>query len=179
MTKEKCFENFHNLVYSITNNFFIWKYLQNSDNNSWFNVRSRFWWPVITNLQKEFLLELANVFDNDKRVFTIHSYLDFLSTKRKAAYKQTLERPLYKRLIKNLMARRWNYSAHRNEYFLNNLSELTKKFPIKYWEIERLLMFLVKVMNVTKKTFEKRDVTNYINNYSILKERTNHDTEFV
>ena len=67
----------------------------------------------------------------DDRVFTVYYYLEFLTPKQKDKYKQELQGPKYKNIIKNLTAWRSNYLAHRNKDFLGNYEELAKKFPMK------------------------------------------------
>jgi len=179
MDKDNSFKTFYDLLFWSINSFFIRKHLQKKKYVSWFEMRARFWSPVITNLQKMFLLDLANIFDEDTRVFSIYSYLNYLSQKEKNKYEKKIHSTKYDNLIKKLFARRWNYLAHKNKYFLNNPKELEKKFPMKYWEIEDLFKFLIKIINSTKQYFNERDVSNYIKHYSILNKDCKRDTEFI
>jgi len=170
--KKDFFEKFRNLmIYSITSQFYLWRWLQNKENTEIYNKFWYFWWVVIPSLQQSFLLSLAKTFDKDNKTFSIYSYIRRISSQdKKDSINIELESPKYKEKIKSLKWWRDKYLAHREENFVFSKDELNNRYPIVYWDIEDLLSFLFRILNDTKREFDPTDSTDYFKYYSQLEE---------
>jgi len=170
--KKDFFEKFRNLmIYSITSQFYLWRWLQNKENTEIYNQYSYFWWVIIPSLQQSFLLSLAKTFDRNNKTFSIYSYIRRISSQEKRdAINIELESPEYKEKIKSLKWWRDKYLAHREEIFVFSKDELNNRYPIVYWDIEDLLSFLFRILNDTKREFDPTDSTDYFKYYSQLEE---------
>jgi hypothetical protein len=170
--KKDFFEKFRNLmIYSITSQFYLWRWLQNKENTEIYNQYSYFWWVIIPSLQQSFLLSLAKTFDRNNKTFSIYSYIRRISSQdKKDSINIELESPKYKEKIKSLKWWRDKYLAHREEIFVFSKDELNNRYPIVYWDIEDLLSFLFRILNDTKREFDPTDSTDYFKYYSQLEE---------
>ena len=82
--KEKIFKTFNDLIFETAHQFYVWRYLQNSEFNSGINARGHYWITAVASMQKGFLLNLANIFDKDERVFSVYTYLSNLKDQTEA-----------------------------------------------------------------------------------------------
>jgi len=177
---DNIFRKFNDLVLQVMLQFYVWKHLQHSENNSAYNARGYFWVTVITTLHQAFLLNLASFFDPDKRVLSAVTFLDHL---KDPSQKQTLlsliHSPEYKDSINRLIKWRNNMLAHKNMDFVLNPEKLPSKFPITYEEMENLMKLLIKILDETKRVFNPRDATNYSDYYKMIEDGCREHVNFV
>ncbi|MFA7685280.1 MAG: hypothetical protein WCX95_00585 [Candidatus Gracilibacteria bacterium] len=175
------FKGFNDLVFQIAHQFYTWKYLQKSENSQAYNMRSAFWITTITTLQSSYLLNLANIFDeNDARVLSVYTFIDeLMDNSKKASLLSKIKNNKCENILKKLMQWRNNYLAHKNKYFTLNPSELTTKFPFKYGEIETVLSLLSEILEETKWEFDPKNATDYKKYYEEVECRCIEHTKFV
>lgn len=180
-SKEDIFKAFNDLIFQIAHQFYIWRYLQKPENNSGYNMRANFWVTILSSLQYDFLLNLANIFDeNDKRVLSIYTYLNEISMEGVSQdFLLKIKDLKYLNVLKGLVQWRNNYLAHKNIYFTINTEELGSKFPFKYEEIELLLNFLIEILELTKKFFNELEATDFNWYYKDLEKKCIFNTQFV
>jgi len=145
---EEDFKKFNDLILQLASQFFVWEYLyiENQKNISAYNLRSHFWTPVLRALFDDFLLLLANIFDNkDDRILSVYKLLESTQDKNK---KDSLLSEIRKHdvIIKQIITWRCNILAHKNASFVQNPDQLAKKFPIYHNDAKDLLNLLVRVI---------------------------------
>ena len=174
------FKEFNGLIRQLTNQFFVWEYLQNPKNNHAYKMRDNFWRTVIFSLFDDFLLLLINVFDKDNKVLSIYTFLAKLQdNEKKQILLKEIEDEKYKNILKQLTIWRGNYLAHKNLYFILNPQELEEEFPVKHAEVKNLINLLIKIIQETNQSFNPLNVTNYFEYYEEAKNHCIKDTQFV
>jgi hypothetical protein len=178
---ENIFRKFNALIFQAVHQFYVWRHLQRTENNSAYNARGHFWATVITTLHQAFLLNLANIFDEkDNRVLSVFTFLDHLKNhSRKQTLLDLIHSPKYENALKRLSQWRNNMLAHKNMRFVLNPKKLSTKFPFTYEEIENLLELLTEILNQTTRDFDPRNATDYSAYYRRLDEDCRGHTDFV
>jgi hypothetical protein len=180
LMKQQFFKTFNDLIFQIAHQFYTWKYLQNSQNNTGYNARSHFWITTISSMQNGFLLNLANIFDKDDRYLSVFSLLDELNNKEVIdEIKSLINEKKYDNAKKALTIWRNNYLAHKKFEFVMDPKKLAEKFPCKYGEIEAIIDLLIYISDKTKRYLDNKNATCYIDYYKELNEQCIKDTQFV
>lgn len=143
-------ENIHklkNYVSNIFNGFNVCKSLQKSEYNEVYNKDKYFWGITIYSLQREFLLELAKIFEKrEKNVLSVYHLLIFLPSEEKEKINREINN--HNCLIENIKKLRNKILAHHDIISAYEPQELFKKFPIKNNEVEELLNLLEKILGM-------------------------------
>ena len=172
---EQSINKTRNCISLIFNWFYVWKTLQNNNYNKIYNKDKYFWTAVIYSLRDNFLIELAKIFEKTKKynILSIHYLLDLIP---KGEEREDIEKEIsnYKPTIDNLIKWRGNLLAHRNKYFALNSNELSKRFPIKNDEIEKLINLLEKMLGKIDSLRTKKGI---VYTFSLIKEESQKDTE--
>lgn len=175
---EDIFDKFLNILRLTASQFYIWRKLQNSDNEEGYRMRWWFWSPILVTFQHSYLLNLANIFDMNPNTLTLYSLIrsDVIDAIKKKEIKKKLKSK--NKIIKKLRNRRNKYAAHKNIDYTLKPDLLSKDFHLKYWDIEDLLDLVVEILDNIRENFKKYG-TSYADYYKNLKEDCESNTDFV
>ena len=154
MTQKECaerFEKLYNLFTETYLNFYTWKGLQDKAFEKTFAENSHFWTAVLFALQNSWLTGLAKIFENSTfskkaQVISVYALLPHQTdTTRAAKVQNTLT--LNAGVIKGIQQLRNNQLAHNNTRHLLKPKLILSKFPIKYAEVEQLLLLSGEILS--------------------------------
>lgn len=177
------FEAYGGLIFQLVHQFYISSYLLESqkleNNSSIFNTIA-YSQTVISSLQQSFLLNITNLFDDrDKRSFSIYS---LLQQSKNAILIKDINKEIenkFRNTIEFLKGWRDKFLAHKEVEFVINRSLLYSEFPIDDLELEKMMQFLINLLDLIKKDFDTNNSKNYVEYYDFLKKNCIRDTKFI
>jgi hypothetical protein len=132
--------------------FYIWKSLQNRENEPMYNQNPGFWNATLSALEDTWLIKLGKIyersrFSNDGTVISLYALLNEQSDPIKI---MEIERMLvaHKSVISAIKEWRDNKLAHNNASHLLDPVKLTQEYPVPYPQIESLINTSDKLLNL-------------------------------
>ena len=141
---EKRFEEAYKKLVEAHSFFFVWRALQKEEYNHYWRGTTNFWGAVNSSLNQSWMLSLAKIYENSSyskndEVISIYSLVEHqLDAGRKEKAEKLLEDK--KEFLKNISIIRHHLLAHNNAEQKIDRTELFKRFPIKYADIEALFV---------------------------------------
>lgn len=147
----KRFKKLHNLFTEIYLSFYIWKGLQDKSFEQTFSENLNFWFATLSALENNWLTGFAKIYEDSKfskkgQVISVYALLPFqVDIVRAKNIKKILN--FNDRIIKSIRKLRDNQLGHNNTEHLLKPKELLRKFPIKYDDVERLLLLSGEILS--------------------------------
>lgn len=147
MTKKEYAERFaklYNLFSEIYVIFYSWKSLQDKAFEQTYSENKHFWSAVLRALENSWFTGFAKIYEDsqyseDAKVISVYALLPYQTDSKRAAKVQDILKD-NSAVIKSIKILRQNQLAHNNAEHLMNPKAILSKFPIKYSEVENLLL---------------------------------------
>lgn len=146
------FELLYSSLLKICGAYYSWKGLQDKSYEPIYARAKYFWGYVFLSLQDEWLLGIANSFEESRwsennKVISVHALLaHHPDSGRVQEIRAILQKNV--KTVKNISILRNHQLAHLNAEHLKNPEALLKRFPINYGEIEDLLGDFPKLLSL-------------------------------